>query len=411
MGLHSSECPSLSSGATVAALSQRSTIGSILIQPYFYPLTPENVSWVGFLKALWVDAKGRFREETERNTILNLLSDLWIQFFSNGTTNTIHKITNETTCTSTSTGKLENVFSIFEAGCKLTELNPGDRKIYVNFNNTSVPFSETNTSLVNYLTSLWNSTVGSGSEPVNATCVIKYIRGEDSPCSSVYTQRSRTLNLSDYCPGKSGSGVWKLGDIFFSTPTVLTYRPNNSYHLRYLDFEYLNFIRTDAYKKRTSYIFAGANDGMLHVFRAGFLKTYKPQEDKPLKLLDLFDDNIESTPQYLGKEEWAFIPQNALPYLVWYGHKDYCHIPTVDYRTYVFDASIGRGPEETKTPDSWRTLLLGVMGFGGKEICIKKQGNNCIESYSSSIFVLDLTDWLKGTSSEPKVLWERALAG
>lgn len=194
-------------------------------------------------------------------------------------------------------------------------------------------------------------------------------------------------------------GVWKLGDIFFSTPAVLTYRPNNSYHLRYLDFEYLNFIRTDAYKKRTSYIFVGANDGMLHVFRAGFLKTYKPQEDKPLKLLDLFDADIESTPQYLGKEEWAFIPQNALPYLVWYGHKDYCHIPTVDYRVAIFDAKIG---------GEWKTLLLGVMGFGGKAInAIGCPDGTC----SSSIFLLELRFKNDGAFDDPPftLLWEKKL--
>ncbi|MFN4132231.1 MAG: PilC/PilY family type IV pilus protein, partial [Caldimicrobium sp.] len=100
-----------------------------------------------------------------------------------------------------------------------------------------------------------------------------------------------------------------------------------------------------------------------------------------------------------GREEWAFIPMNAIPYLIWYGHKDYCHIPVVDYRTYIVDASIGGPSDGVKTSQSWRTLLIGVMGFGGKELA----------GYSSSIFVLDLTDWLNGASNSPTLLWEKAL--
>jgi len=59
--------------------------------------------------------------------------------------------------------------------------------------------------------------------------------------------------------------------------------------------------------------------------------------------------------------------------LIWYGTADYCHVPTVDYRTLVVDAKIS---------DQWRTLLIGTMGFGGK----------ALGSYSSSIFVLDITN-------------------
>ncbi|MFN3568480.1 MAG: pilus assembly protein, partial [Caldimicrobium sp.] len=149
------------------------------------------------------------------------------------------------------------------------------------------------------------------------------------------------------------------------------------------------------YKKRTIYLITGANDGMLHAFRVGYFnETGDP--NKPLRLIDAFSTTSISN---IGKEEWAFIPRNAIPYLIWYGHSGYCRVPIIDYRTFVVDASIGGEANVEKTAGSWRTLLIGVMGFGGKQLA----------SYSSSIFVLDLTDWLNGNTDKPTLLWEKTL--
>jgi Tfp pilus assembly protein, tip-associated adhesin PilY1 len=155
----------------------------------------------------------------------------------------------------------------------------------------------------------------------------------------------------------------------------------------------------------------GANDGMLHAFRIG--RTV--QTRNPAKPIELADGNS------VGREEWAFIPKNALPYLVWYGNPNYCRVPTVDYRTAIFDVSIG-DPDSLipdlanapRTVDSWRTILIGTMGFGGKSITAGKLGaSSGTETYSSSVFALDLTDWLDCTSTRldctstpPKLLWE-----
>jgi type IV pilus assembly protein PilY1 len=72
----------------------------------------------------------------------------------------------------------------------------------------------------------------------------------------------------------------------------------------------------------------------------------------------------------------------------------------VDYRTVVFDASIGGPATADKTVSSWRTILIGTMGFGGKSI------TTSAGTFSSSVFALDLTDWLNGTSDRPTLLWE-----
>jgi type IV pilus assembly protein PilY1 len=72
----------------------------------------------------------------------------------------------------------------------------------------------------------------------------------------------------------------------------------------------------------------------------------------------------------------------------------------VDYRTAVFDASIGGPANAGKTVSSWRTILIGTMGFGGRSI------TTSAGTFSSSVFALDLTDWLNGTSTQPTLLWE-----
>jgi len=384
-----------SSGATVATLSQRVSTGALVLQPYFYPRYQAGdveLSWIGFLKALWVDAKGRIREDTVADKILKLLEDLWVQFVSTASGTKIFAILNETSCTATERNTPEQITPLFEAGCKLAETNPGNRKIYVNKDGTLVLL--TDSALTSYVQAMWNDIAG---KSLNATCIIKYILGQDNPCSAdsnttTFVSRPRTANISSLCPRSNGTNTWKLGDIYHSTPVVLSNEPLNNYHIRYGDTSYLTYITSDSYKKRTTYVFVGANDGMLHAFRVGWLSSYNPPNE-PLKLTDAF--NLTST-DLIGKEEWAFIPQNALPYLLWLGHKDYCHVPTVDYRVSVFDA-------KDPTTGQWRTYLLGMMGFGGKAISANGK------TYSSSLFLLDLTDWLNGTSDRPTLKWEITL--
>ncbi len=384
-----------SSGATVATLSQRISTGALILQPYFYSRYQAGeveLSWIGFLKALWVDAMGKIREETVADKILNLLQDLWVQFVSLAGETKIYTLTNETTCAFQTKPTIESLVPLFEAGCKLAQTPTDNRKVYVNANGTLTLLKNVQ---ANFLSQMWTNVVG---QSINATCIVNYLLGEDNPCptdplTSSYTNRPRTADLTNLC-GISGSGTWKLGDIYHSTPTIISFSPLNNYHIRYNDLSYLEYINSDAYRRRATFAFVGANDGMLHAFRLGWLSSYQPPE-KPLKLTDAF--NSETT-DLLGKEEWAFIPQNALPYLVWLGHKDYCHIPTVDYRVSVFDAKID---------GQWRTLLLGMMGFGGKVI----NAANCPEGKcASSLFLLDLTDWLEGRSNSPQLLWETKLA-
>ena len=80
-----------------------------------------------------------------------------------------------------------------------------------------------------------------------------------------------------------------------------------------------------------------------------------------------------ATSYYPGKELWAYIPLNSLPYLRLMAEPAYCHNTNVDLAPYIFDASINRpsGCTVTNTPDctrsntSWRTVLIGGFRLGG----------------------------------------------
>ena len=102
---------------------------------------------------------------------------------------------------------------------------------------------------------------------------------------------------------------------------------------------------------RTPVVYTGANDGMLHGF------------------------NAET-----GKELFAYVPGAVFSKLSWLTSPDYTHRYYVDGNAYAGDAYIGASP-------SWRTILLGTLGGGGK-----------------SIFALDITDPTNFSASN--VLWE-----
>jgi Tfp pilus tip-associated adhesin PilY1 len=417
-----------SSGSTVATLTSRTGISSLIVQPYYYPkyvASNKEISWLGFLRSFWVDVKQNLREDTTEPKVLNMAGaaiDKIFQFFFDSNDNEtkvaiLQGSDTTTSCVREGTKSINQVIPVFDAGCQLADRNPSDRKILYNKNNSPTLTLFTTSEASNF-NNIWkvcsnNPTVlctnngdcsGGTCQPADASCIIRYLRGEDNPCSYPYVQRTRTLEVGGsegFCSavGMSGNKVWKLGDIINSTPSVVSSEPVNIYHLRYNDATYLQYIRTDAYKNRTSFVFVGANDGMLHAFRVGRL-VLTGNPDKPTRLVNAHNNSLDDL---VGREEWAFIPRNALPYLVWYGNPNYCRVPTVDYKTAIFDVSIGGLATADKTVSSWRTILIGTMGFGGKSI------TTSAGTFSSSVFALDLTDWLNGTSTQPTLLWEVSL--
>jgi len=414
-----------SSGATVATLTSRVGISSLIVQPYYYPKyirqDGTEVSWLGFLRSFWIDIRQNLREDSTEPKVLNIAGaaiDKIFQFFFDSNDNEtkvaiLQGSDTTSSCVREGTKSINEVIPVFDAGCQLAYRDPSDRTIFYNKGGTLTSFT---TSESSYLSNIWkvcsnnptvlctnNGDCGGGTcQPANASCIIRYLRGENlssDPSCPDYVKRTREVDIASFCPGASGLKTWRIGDIISSTPSVVSSEPVNIYHLRYNDTTYLQYIRTDAYKNRTSFVFVGANDGMLHAFRVGRLvQTGDP--DKPTRVVNAYNTTSNDL---VGREEWAFIPRNALPYLVWYGNPSYCRVPTVDYRTAIFDASIGGPATADRTLSSWRTILIGTMGFGGKSI------TTSTGTFSSSVFALDLTDWLNGTSAQPTLLWEVSL--
>ncbi len=247
-----------------------------------------------------------------------------------------------------------------------------------------------------------------------AGSVIKFVRGYDKPSPKGGTFRIRhecrtdadcpsgqTCDARGVCSGSDITKTLKLGDIVYSTPRISPDSEVNGYDTIYKDETYTHFIK-NIISGIKPIVIVGANDGMVHAFKMSKLKDIKPPATdgggyKVAKFVDNLSD--DAPPNDLGREVWAYIPYNSIPYLNWYCQDNYCHIPMVDARFTVMDVSINGDPYSTKSEYSWRRLLIGAMGVGGKKIVT---ANN--RTLSSSIFVLDITDPMN-----PSLLWERPL--
>lgn len=168
---------------------------------------------------------------------------------------------------------------------------------------------------------------------------VEWLRGDDN-VNTAFRSRAST------------SGVRLLGDIVHSNPQFVT---NTDYGYSLLPGEgsgYRAFRASIA--SRPDVIYVGSNDGMLHAFDAE-----------------------------TGDEHFAFIPSELLLPEPGKSHApvsrltdpDYTHRFFVDGTAAISDAFIG---------GSWRTVLVGSMGAGGR-----------------TVFALDITDPVN-----PGVLWE-----
>ncbi|MGQ9618313.1 MAG: pilus assembly protein [Candidatus Aminicenantia bacterium] len=397
------------SGTSASVLST-STRGAVsMLQAFFTPryvTVDKDLTWVGHLQYLWLDTKFNIREDTVKDDKLILNQDKIIQPFIDLQSNDI-KVRYfvdgngdgraDFPCEPEGIDSFENIKSIWRAESVLLFQNPSNRNIFtfVDTNKNGRPDSGEVVDFTTYQSSrLAPFFRVSSSEAEN---YIRYIRGEDldicldPPTCSLKGHRDRTI----------AQNVWKLGDIVHSTPRVVGNNPINSYHLDYLDTTYQEFVKSSdpnnptLYESRKNVIYVGANDGMLHCINMGKLVEDRDPNNPQLKA------HLEGVGR--GAELWAYIPYNLIAHLPWFGYPDYCHVYYVDGRTLVVDASVNGPSGGTKTKDSWRTILIGTMRFGGKPITI--QGNfglgNETRTFSSAIFAIDVTD-----PENPSLLWE-----
>ena len=198
----------------------------------------------------------------------------------------------------------------WDAGQQLSVKTASTRTIKTYASSALQDFSTTNATIT--------ATLLGAADSTEKNQIINYIRGAVD-----YNDEDLDGNSSEERP-------WKLGDIFHSTPVLVS-----SPFLTSTDSTYNTFKTSNS--SRTTILLAGANDGMLHGFR-------------------------ESD----GAELWAFIPPNLLDQLknlkALTGNRDYY----VDSSPVVADV---------KTGGTWKTIAI----FG------ERRGGN-------KYYALDITD-------------------
>jgi type IV pilus assembly protein PilY1 len=234
---------------------------------------------------------------------------------------------------------------------------------------------------------------------------VDFIRGMDVGDAEVEEIPDESRNRTH--EGKT----WRLGDIVFSSPTVVG-KPAENYHLIYNDTTYEKFLKQ--YLDRRQVVYVGANDGMLHAFNGGFWNARTRTFDKKRDGRTEFE---------LGQELWAYVPYNLLPHLRWLMLPEYgenLHVAYMDLTPRVFDARIFvmsdgvTSVDEARYPGGWGTILVAGMRMGGAAMEVdidKTDGDTFKEGFdrtvSSAYVIMDVTD----PESPPNVLAEISLPG
>lgn len=408
------------SGTAAAVANNRSgERGANIIQALFYPQWPSDMSikWLGDVQALWfymdpiVKFSGIF-EDSDENKELNLAIDLP----PGNDATALHALWKAGELLHSRTAASRNIYTLLPTastphsaawlGAANTDLT-----------NTVNAFSTTNVSLLKPLMDLASVTDAKASE------YIDYARGVDGGIN-----RSRTVT------NNTVTSVWKLGDVINSTPQIQSGEAVNQYNTDYSDSTYASFVKTQNYTSN-NYVYAGANDGMLHAFRLGQVQKIN-DPNNVYRIASIINQTD------IGKEEWAYIPTNVLPYIKNCADANYCHQYLIDGTPLLVDASINKHTACTASnywqcdrqtitaldiltgkqaldplKTSWRSVLIGSMGLGGAT-----RDGNCNETLNpdadpannidcikvpvagngfSSYFALDVT-----TPLSPKYMWE-----
>jgi type IV pilus assembly protein PilY1 len=420
-----------SSGTAVALPSTSGREQGLAYQAYFKPqkieLT-EDIKYIGYLQPLWVDEQGNLREDTVADARLVPREDKIMRYrFDPRTQQTyVDRYADNDgnyfadSSTPESWVILEDLNSVWEAGKKLALMNPANRRIFTFVDAdwkgdcdlcSGIPsgtdFSQGETkafTLTNlnefedYLDVLGEDTgvysylgdyTGSdaGTVDLRAENLVRFIRGEQ-----LDGLRSRRITVD------GSLKVWRLGDIVYSSPTVVS-APAEAYDMLYSDPDYADFA--EHWKDRDALAIVGANDGMLHAFRAGRLEH---------------GDDVSTTTKHeaayvvapdegeLGSEAWAYIPFNLLPHLKWLADPDYTHVYYVDQKVKVGDVQIF--DVDSDHPHGWGTLLVGGMRLGGGPypsgmMPVGDDDDDAEMYFRPAYFMLDITD-----PESPEVLAE-----
>jgi len=440
----------VSSGTAASILNNSEGSGANLLQAVFYPKKPfdnnTEGSWIGEMQNLWyyLDPalqKTSIREDTNQDYKLNLKLDKVAQFYFDLDQTRVKRFSDnngdgaaDNTAVPDDTVSPDDVNSLWKAGRILWErdLSADPRTIYTH---TDILGFDDSTTKLTVLSSSASGTAASATLKANSTFqaliqasteakaikLIDYISGTDQADDADLTKyRSRKVTITG-CGLANCNREWKLGDIVSSTPKLVSNVKLNNFNLQtptgYNDASYNAFINTSTYLNR-GMVFVGGNDGMLHAFKLGILKELDSRFEKA-KIVNSSGATATSA-DHLGREQWAFVPKQVLPYLKYLADPDYNHLYYVDRTASIVDASIGipaagTGACQTdasqcaKSSETWKTILIGGMGIGGAskssaDTCTAP--DNCVKTPVSgmgysSYFALDVTN-----PETPKYLWE-----
>ena len=379
-----------SSGTAVSVLATTGEGEGSIYQAYFFPEKLEGVErrkWLGYIQSIFVDKYGNLREDTDSNDALDLAADLIIEMqYSSDMGTTVNKFSDfdadgvKDSAIPVTTVPLDNVTAIWKGGESLWEANPINRTILTSIDGfNTLDFSTVNSAVLSpYIRA------ADASESDN---IINWTRGDDLTGvtdlghATGYRERSITID--------GVTNVWKLGDIVFSTPTVVG-RPVENYDMLYEDASYAQYRNT--HKKRRQVVYAGANDGMLHAFNGGCFDedqhAYYPDVD--------IAGNCVNGGHTLGQELWSFIPRGLLPHLKWNTMPDYTHVYHVDLKPKIAD--VPAFTADANHTNGWGTILISGFRYGGKAISWTAGAANY--SASPEYFAMDITDPLN-----PRLLW------
>ncbi len=378
-----------SSGTAVSVLATTGDGEGAVYQAFFYPKKLENFesrNWIGYIQALFVDKYGNLREDSNNNNALDLTVDSILEMsYTPEDGSKITKCSDSDgdgkidSCSATPS-TLDDIQPIWKGDKVLWSTDPAMRTIYTSIDGyTPLEFTVANSNALSpYLR---------GADSSETNNIVNWIRGDDltgiTDAGHPNGYRKRSITIDNV------TNVWKLGDIIYSTPTVVG-RPLEHFDLLYGDMSYSKFWL--AHKNRLQVAYIGANDGMLHAFNAGCFDAPGKRFYSDVNGSGACFDGTHT----LGEELWAFIPRGLLPHLQWLTDPAYTHVYYVDAKPKVSDVKIFDA--DATNVEGWGSILIGSLRLGGKDIVWTHDTTKY--SASPEYFALDVTDPLN-----PRLLW------